>query len=145
MKEPAGTAPEAAGRADPKPSGDMDAELAGVLHRSRRLMTIIGVAILALLVAAIGSDTWLLANAAGESGRVDAIVQTHTSGLCAFMADLADVPVTVNPATGQASKLGVKIITDARGSFRRLACTGPEPPAAPSLIKWAHFYKLPVN
>lgn len=64
---------------------------------------------------------------------------------CRFDSDIGGAPITVNPATGKPSKLGVQIVTDARTAYEGLHCPGILPPAAPSLLKWARYYRLPVR
>lgn len=64
---------------------------------------------------------------------------------CHFNADLGTVPVSVNPKTGQASLLGVSIVSDARVAWHRLGCDGRLAAPAPSFVRWARFYKLPLN
>lgn len=61
---------------------------------------------------------------------------------CTFAADLGSVPLTVNPKTGEASELGVKIVADSRTEWRGLGCPGQLAPPAPSFVKWARYYHL---
>lgn len=64
---------------------------------------------------------------------------------CHFNYDLGGVPITVNPATGKASVLGVKIVADSRAAWRGLGCPGRLPSPSPSFVKWALYYHLPAN
>lgn len=64
---------------------------------------------------------------------------------CRFDADLSGVPVTLNPATHQASLLGVKIVSDSRVAWRVAGCPGTLPPASRSFTRWARFYHLPAG
>lgn len=64
---------------------------------------------------------------------------------CHFDADLAGLPVTVNPATGKASVLGVKIVSDSRVAWHQAGCPGRLAPASPSFSRWARFYHLPTG
>jgi hypothetical protein len=64
---------------------------------------------------------------------------------CHFDAHLGGAPLTVNPKTGKAALLGVQIISDARVAFRQAGCEGRLPPADPSFLHWAAYYKLPAG
>lgn len=64
---------------------------------------------------------------------------------CGFAADLGGAPLSVNPKTGQASRLGVQIVSDSRVQWHGLGCPGVLPPPAPTFMKWARYYHLPVN
>jgi hypothetical protein len=71
-------------------------------------------------------------------------VQHAAASSCRFFADLAGVPITVVPATGKASMLGVQIVSDSRVAWRGLGCPGTLPPPSPSFALWAKFYGLPT-
>lgn len=71
--------------------------------------------------------------------------ESRARALCAFDAHLGMAPLTLNPATGKPSLLGVQIISDARVAWRQAGCEGRLPPPAPSFAKWAAYYKLPVG
>lgn len=64
---------------------------------------------------------------------------------CRFDADLGGVPVSINPATHEASVLGVKIVSDSRVAWRLAGCPGTLPRATPSFLRWAKFYHLPTG
>lgn len=64
---------------------------------------------------------------------------------CHFNSDLAGLPLAVNPKTGKAALLGVKIIADARLAWRVLGCPGTLPPPSPSFAKWARYYHQPAT
>ncbi|HEV2376226.1 MAG TPA: hypothetical protein VGS19_29160 [Streptosporangiaceae bacterium] len=64
---------------------------------------------------------------------------------CKFDYDLSGVPISINPATGQASLLGVKIVADSRAAWRGLGCPGRLARPSPSFVKWARFYHLPPD
>lgn len=64
---------------------------------------------------------------------------------CRFDADLAPVPVAVNPATRKASELGVKIVSDSRVAWHQAGCPGRLPPPSPSFARWARYYHLPAS
>jgi hypothetical protein len=70
-------------------------------------------------------------------------LRTAVRSSCNFAADLAGAPVAVSPATGKASELGVKIVSDSRVQWRGLGCPGRLAPAQPSFVKWARYYHLP--
>lgn len=64
---------------------------------------------------------------------------------CKFDADLGSAPITVSPATGKASRLGVLIISDSRVAWHGLGCPGKLAAPAPSFAKWARAFHLPVG
>jgi hypothetical protein len=64
---------------------------------------------------------------------------------CKFDRDVGSVPVSVNPATHAASKLGVSLIADARQGWHGLGCPGVLPPPQPSFVRWARHYHLPAG
>ncbi len=76
--------------------------------------------------------------------QVRALQRAVTSS-CKFNADLAGLPITVSPATGKATLLGVQIVSDARATWRGLGCPGMLPPPSPSFAKWARYYRLPAG
>lgn len=64
---------------------------------------------------------------------------------CRFDADLASAPVTVSPATGMASELGVKIISDGRVAWHQAGCPGMLAAPSRSFARWAKYYHLPTG
>lgn len=88
---------------------------------------------------------WLSARSVGDVRRQQTALHGAVLKLCKFNADLGGAPITVNPATGKASLLGVSIVVDARQVWHGLGCPGRLPRAAPSLVKWARYYKLPYR
>lgn len=64
---------------------------------------------------------------------------------CKFNTDLSGLPVTVNPATGKASLLGVEIISDVRQAWLAAGCPGRLPVPDPSFMRWAHYFHLPAG
>jgi len=103
--------------------------------RSARLAAA-GLLILTLLVGA--GNLW----ASWDETRS---VQHAAASSCRFFADLAPLPITTSPATGKASLLGVKIVSDSRLAWRGLGCPGSLPPPAPSFAQWAKYYRLPYR
>lgn len=71
--------------------------------------------------------------------------EARARALCQFDAHLGAVPVTPVAATGKASLLGVKLVSDARIAFRQAGCTGQLPPPDPSFLRWAAYYHLPAG
>lgn len=96
----------------------------------------IGLLILTLLVG--GGNLWASWNE--ERG-----VQQAAASSCKFFADLAGVPVTVSPATGKASLLGVQIVSDSRLAWRGLRCPGILRAPSASFERWAKYYRLPYR
>lgn len=74
-----------------------------------------------------------------EVGRVRAAVVAS----CGFAAALSSAPLAVNPKTGKASLLAVKIVADSRAQWLGLGCPGRLPPPSPSFVKWAKAYGQP--
>lgn len=72
-------------------------------------------------------------------------VQQAAASSCRFFADLAGLPLTVSPATGKASLLGVQIVSDSRIAWRGLHCPGVLPPPSASFTRWAEYYRLPYR
>lgn len=64
---------------------------------------------------------------------------------CTFDADLGSAPVTVSPASGRPSRLGVTIVSDSRVAWHGLGCPGKLPPPAPSFARWAKEFHLPAG
>lgn len=79
--------------------------------------------------------------------RLDALVgklRREVTANCAVDHDLAPLPVTAGP-TGKASLLGVEIVADFRGAWHKAGCPGTLARPAPSLIRWARYYHLPIR
>jgi hypothetical protein len=68
---------------------------------------------------------------------------------CKYWLDLgnaAAIPVTVNPVTHKASKLGIAIVSDSREAWAgNPNCTGRLAKPSPSFKHWAAVYHLPVT
>lgn len=80
--------------------------------------------------------------------RLDAAVTRQRREIrsqCHFNGDLASAPVTVSPATGMASELGVKIISDGRVAWRQAGCPGKLAAPSRSFARWAEYYHLPTG
>ena len=80
--------------------------------------------------------------------RALAIQHRQTLKLCQLNADLGNVaasPVTLNPATHKATRLGIVIIVDFRTAFRGLGCPGRLRNPGPSFTHWAKKYGLPYR
>lgn len=72
-------------------------------------------------------------------------LRTSVLTQCRFDADVGSVPVATSPATGQASKLGVSLVSDSRVAWHGLGCPGKLAPPQPSFVKWAKYYHLPIG
>lgn len=75
-------------------------------------------------------------------------LQSRQLTMCQFnhdLGDLASVPVTLNPHTHKASKIGIAIIADSRSAFRGLGCHGVLTKPGPSFTRWARHYGLPAT
>jgi len=109
----------------------------GARRASRRLAW--SLVVLFAVTAVIGA-----ANLIYTTQQVHRVRHAERSA-CGFYAHLADLPISVNPVTRKATLLAVQIVSDARVSWRGLGCPGTLPPPAPSFVKWAAFFKLPVS
>jgi hypothetical protein len=118
----------------PDESADLDAQLKALLRRNRRVQRA-AEALIALVL--VGAVTYLLVALAQDSARIAAS--------CHFWSDLGPAPVTVSPATGKPSLLGVRIISDSRVAWHGQDCGGVLPPPDPSFVRWAKYYRLPVG
>lgn len=98
-------------------------------------------AVAGLLVIFIGFAAIVILYTAANTQRLTREVRSQ----CRFDGDLAGVPITLNPATHQASKLGVEIISDSRVAWHQAGCPGRLAPPSPSFTRWARFYRLPTG
>lgn len=73
-----------------------------------------------------------------------AALRAQVLSSCSQDRDIGGLPVSVNPATGKASPLGVRIISDERGQWFRLGCPGTLPPPDPAFVHWAGIFHIPV-
>ncbi len=96
---------------------------------------------LTVLLSAVG---FLAVHATHSAEQASSAQRRGSLSSCEFFADLAGLPVAVNPATGKASILGVKIISDSRVAWRGIGCSGSLARPSASLIRWARFYHLPT-
>lgn len=115
-------------------TAELDRQLKALLRGSRRVQAAAVAAIAAILVGAI---VYLLVALAQDSARIAAS--------CHFWSDLGAAPVTVSPATGKPSLLGVTIVSDARVAWHGNGCAGILPPPKPSFVRWAKAFGLPVG
>jgi hypothetical protein len=97
------------------------------------------------MIVLTGASYALESNTISRIQRNTASIDAKTRAWCQFGADLAGAPVAVNPATGKPSILGVKIISDSRMAWAALDCPGHLAAPAPSFVKWARYYHLPVG
>ena len=103
---------------------------------SRRVSTPLwSVAVLFVLTVVVG-----VANLLFTTSQVDTL-RAQQQAACAFAADLGSAPF---PSSPRPSKLGVSIVADSRSQWRKLHCPGTLP-VSPGLIKWGHFYRIPVS
>jgi len=116
----------------PRPVTEIDDELARVIRRYHRLRWW-GVIALALVV--------VLALSAGGMALVHKSRQLSAS--CALSRDLSSLPVTPSPPVRRPSKLGITIVVDSRIAYLG-ECGRDIPPPDPSLVRWAHYYRMAV-
>jgi hypothetical protein len=116
-----------------QPVAALDAELKaslGRVHRVRWWLLCVLAVVVAAAIVALGVLVY----------RDEARLQAS----CRFYQHLAGAPVMAG-ASGKASRLGVSIIVDSRDAFTGQACPGSLPPPAPSLKRWAAYYRLRVR
>jgi hypothetical protein len=85
-----------------------------------------------------------LSHAAAQLRVNTMVLHRQVLSSCAQDHDLAGLPVGVNPQTGKASPLGVRIVSDNRGQWFRLGCPGSLPPPDPTFAHWARAFGIPV-
>jgi hypothetical protein len=106
----------------------------GITSGARR-----GIAYLFIFIALIAAISLIYTTLTADHLHVELQSQ------CQFDADLGGVPVSLNPATGRASVLGVKIVSDSRVAWHQAGCPGRLAPPSPSVARWAKFYHLPTG
>ena len=137
---------------------DLDRQLAALVKRSRRLLWFIISVIGFVLLAAMGVVAvlfvtsiqqrheigQLITQSAREQQQLTTVTQLLHAGNCTFDRDLASAPVSINPATGKPSTLGVSIVADAHNAYVDIHCDGSLPPN-PSLQHWAAIFHIPLR
>jgi hypothetical protein len=98
-----------------------------------------------LTVILIGGSYWQSSQAQNRLASQQAALRMSVQAQCRFDADLGSAPITLNPATGKASLLGVSIVSDSRVAWHGLGCPGKLAPPSPSFLKWSKFYGLPYR
>lgn len=67
---------------------------------------------------------------------------------CSFYRDLGTVPLPVSVKLtvngSKPSELGVRLVLHSRYAYTGQGCHGALPGPSAGLIKWAHYYKLPI-
>jgi hypothetical protein len=126
------------GQNEPRgPKGDRGEQGARGPGMSRKvLLGFVYLSVLMLLLAAAN-----LLYTARQTSASDARARAQ----CRSNADLAGAPITVNPKTGKAALLLVKVVSDARVAWHQAGCPGPLPSPDPSFRRWAAYYHLPVS
>ena len=108
--------------------------------------------VLFIVVIAIGAANLLFTNS--QVGKVQKLARNQAAIIarqqqqiqadCGFYRDLASLPLA-NLPNGHPSELGVKIVSDSRGSWVKRGCRGKLPSPDPSFVAGAKFYHLPAN
>ena len=114
----------------PPPVAQLDATVAEAIRSVHRARWVILFAVIAALVAAVGLLGWQ-----------DWQQHQELRASCEFFQPLTGLPVTVVPPAVRPSKTGVTLIAGSRIAYAGQGC-GTLPPAAPSLAKWAKFYRI---
>lgn len=125
----------------------VEASISDALKKAHRIRWV-GVAVVGIvLVTTIALLVSLLVTSERRLNSIEMSVQLAQSRLissCRFYADLAPLPITVNPATHTASELAVRLVIDARRAFIGQGCPGELLAPSISLIRWANYYHLQV-
>lgn len=114
----------------PRATDEIDVKLQKNLQQAHRVRWMLVGAVICFLVAAIVFLSFTLADQ-----------QRELKASCLIWGSLTTLPVTVNPQTGQATRLSVTIIAGAREAFDGQKC-GEMSAADPTTIKWAHIYHI---
>lgn len=90
------------------------------------------------------------AQAIAANERAIEAEQKAITAACDFWYPLTSLPVTIVAGQTKPTELSVKIIAGSRESYAGQCLDGgvhrpPLPPPDPSLVKWAHYYHLPVS
>lgn len=114
----------------PRPVADLDDTLRSALrgyHRSRWIT--------------LAAVTLLLAAAVIVLGVLYLQQDARLRASCEFWLALTPLPVTIVPPNTKPTPVSVNLIAGSRVAYAGQGC-GRMPPAAPSLVKWAHFYGI---
>lgn len=117
---------------DPQAVSDLDESLTRAIGRVHQARWIILAVTGVILVAAVSVLSVMLLRD-----------QSELQASCHFWKPLTTLPVTVAPPAKVPSEVGVNLVVAARIAYQGQEC-GPLPPAAPSLLQWAAYYRIPV-
>ena len=77
--------------------------------------------------------------------KANAVLKKQIQADCGWYRDVSGLPVAPPPMGGRPSIVLPRLISDSRAAWHGHGCPGQIPPADPSFVKWAAFYRLPVN
>lgn len=116
----------------PRHTDEVDEKLKKNLRLAQRTRWVLVIAVFTLLAGAVVAQTILLL---GQ--------QQELNASCQVWRTLAPLPVSVNPQTGQPTRLSVSIIASARQAYAGQHC-GNLPSADPTVVKWARVFHIPL-
>lgn len=114
----------------PPPVAQLDAAVAQAIRSVHRARWAVLFAVIAALVIAVGMLGWQ-----------DWQQRQELRASCEFFLPLTTLPVTVVPPAVRPSETGVTLIAGSRAAYAGEGC-GALPPAAPSLVTWARYYRI---
>jgi len=115
----------------PRPLKDLDADLAAALRGMNRVRW---AAVTTVVIALIGVVTWMAVVLTAREAELTAS--------CAQWKILAATPLTPVPPLTRPGQLGIQIVIASHASYT--AGCGPLAPLAPSVLRWASYYHMPV-
>lgn len=116
--------------APPPPVDQLDAAVAQAIRSVHRARWAVLLAVIIALVAAVGLLGWQ-----------DWQQRQELRASCGFFLPLTSLPVMAVPPAARPSKTGVTLIAGSRTAYAGEGC-GALPPAAPSLVRWARYYRI---
>jgi len=117
---------------------DLNAQLATLRMHYRNIIILILSACF-ILFALVGVGVGL------SLYQVHALATQSNAGACDFFGDLASLPITTPEGISKPSRFGVQLVSDSRKSWHTFNCTGPEHKPDPTFVRWARYYKVPIN
>lgn len=111
----------------------MSTTLASEAARAKRLLRVFAVVGVVAMLMLLGALFYLVI----QQGD-------HLNASCRFYEHLSSAPI-VAPKGVTPSRLGVEIIGDSRAAFIGQGCPGLLPAPDASFVRWAHFYRIPIE
>lgn len=121
----------------PRPTDDIDQALRKNLKQVFRMRWYLFGAVFAVLLVAVVVMAVIIGNQQSDIQSQHGELQAS----CEFWRALAPLPASFQPPAKAPSELSVTLISGARSAFAGQDC-GTIPPAAPSLVTWARYYRI---